>query len=93
MKLNAAARLLATKEVNADAFEGWINSLQYEYKRPSSGTDYVIVDASLSEVSDKLYDEGWGKARRSDIVQFSKGEHSVKLDPEGTGRTRITDIK
>ena len=86
-KLNAARRLFAMHEVHADPFEGWINSLQYEYKRPA-GANYVIVNAPLQECSDKLRSDGW---KHDGDGEYSKGEHACSLAKEGAGRTRITD--
>lgn len=88
VELNAASRVLAT-EVLADAFEDWVNTLDYKYERPE-GADYVIVDAPMEEVVEKLYANDWARARRSDIAQFMKGKQSVILKAEGK-RTRITD--
>ena len=85
-KLNAARRLFALYEVHSDAFEGWINSLQFEYKRPE-GANYVIVDAPIREVADKLRSDGWTHDGEG---EYSKGEHACAIAKEGS-RTRITD--
>jgi hypothetical protein len=86
-KLNAARRLFALTEVYSDAFEGWINSLQFEYKRPS-GVNYVIVDAAYPEVEDKLRSDGWSEGEDG---EFSKGDHACSIAKVGAGRTRVTD--
>ena len=86
-KLNAANRLRALTEVHSDAFEGWINSLQFQYKRPE-GANYVVVDASYAEVQDKLGSDGWTDDGDG---EFSKGEHACAIAKVGAGRTRITD--
>jgi len=93
-KLNAAQRLFSTREVDsmhevhADPFEGWINTLQYEYDRPE-GQNYAIVQAPNREVFNKLRGNDWTGSPKS----ISKGEHSVSLTPEGSDRTRVTSLK
>lgn len=86
-KLNAANRLRAWHEVYSDAFEGWINSLQFEYDRPE-GADYVVVNASYDEVASKLRSDGWTDDGDG---EYSKGDHACAIARAGTGRTRITD--
>jgi hypothetical protein len=87
IKLNAANRLRAWTEVHSDAFEGWINSLQFEYDRPD-GADYVIVDASYGEVKSKLRSDGWTD---NGDGEFSKGDHACALAREGADKTRVID--
>jgi hypothetical protein len=86
-KLNAARRLLAMHEVHSDAFEGWINSLQFEYDRPE-GADYVVVDSTYDEVESKLRADGWTEGKDG---EFTKGEHGCAIAKAGSGMTRITD--
>jgi hypothetical protein len=86
-KLNAAHRLRALTEVYSDAFEGWINSLQFEYDRPE-GANYVVVNASYAEVQDKLRSDGWTDDGDG---EFSKGDHECAIAKAGAARTRITD--
>lgn len=74
-------------EVEADAFEGWINTLQYEYTRDEGET--ATVDASRDEVARKLKDNDWSE----NGDEFSKGEHVVTLEAVGDDKTKITSIK
>jgi len=87
----AIKRLCATSEIDADSFEGWINTLQYEYTRPE-GADYVIVNAPEAEIRDKLYSQEWNgvKDRSGDM---SKGEHQVNVKSEDENSTRITSVR
>jgi hypothetical protein len=85
--VTATLRLLATSEVSADAFEGWVNSLQYDYERPE-GADYIILNAPLSEVEDKLRADGWV----IEDLYATKGEHAVTLKGMN-GKTRVRDVK
>jgi hypothetical protein len=78
----------ATTEVEADAFEGWINTLKYTYDRPE-GADYVVVDATYDEVTHKLQSEDWHQNGKN----FSKGQHEVEVEKAGDDKTKITSIK
>jgi len=89
IKIQAAQRLLSMHhEVHADPFEGWINTLQYTYDRPT-GQDYAIVDAPVTEVFNKLRGNEWVGSPDS----ISKGDHTVSLKPEGRDKTRITSVE
>ncbi|QRE00247.1 hypothetical protein [Burkholderia phage BCSR5] len=79
------------KELMADTFEGFINSLQFDYDRPD-GANFVIVDAPVSQVHQKLIDFGWGMAKRNDKHIMAKGQHSVELQKADGGRTKIIDV-
>lgn len=96
VKLNASARIRRIRAmqedegtlVQGDAFEGWINSLQYRYQRPE-GEDYVILDADPGEVLNKLKGDGWIGTEKG---HFTKGEHEVQVHNAGQGKTKITSI-
>ena len=90
-QIEAASRLKATM-LEADAFEGWINTLQLTYDRPD-GKNYAVVDAPLATVQKLLYGNDWGKQRRNDKVVFSKGNHTIELEAQGDKKTKITDSK
>jgi len=89
-KVEAALRLVAVSKMEADAFEGWVNTLQYAYERPDN-EDFVIVDAPLKDVEAKLYANDWAKARSAEVNHFSKGEHEVELEDIGN-KTKIISV-
>lgn len=92
VRIRASREIRARQMVEGDAFEGWINSLQYDYERPE-GADFVIVNVPKDQLAQRLRDEEWTTMRRNDIHQMSKGEHSVVLEEAGDGKTKIIDYK